>query len=161
MPKEKSLLVIGAWLIILAYFISIPTNIKNILFLCTGVLIIFISYGLSWERIRPRKNRSTIDSPEQPRPRSIKKERPAPAAESVVEDTEASPVSYDQPIKVKKSRTRTRQKFREEAPVISEEPAFETEKKEAPPSFGVDPEPLSFSEEDEDVIVISSDGERE
>lgn len=45
MPKEKSLFLIGVWIIVLSHFVGISTDIKNYLFIATGVLLVFISYG--------------------------------------------------------------------------------------------------------------------
>lgn len=45
MPKEKSIFLIGVWIIILSNFVGIGSEVKNYLFIATGVLLIFISYG--------------------------------------------------------------------------------------------------------------------
>lgn len=45
MSKPKRFLTIGVWVAILP-FLGFPIIIKNILFVLTGLLIIYLSYGL-------------------------------------------------------------------------------------------------------------------
>ena len=48
MSKSKQFLTIGIWVAILPY-LGFPSNIKNILFVLTGLLIMYISYGMYLE----------------------------------------------------------------------------------------------------------------
>ena len=48
MSKSKRFLTIGVWVAILP-FLGFPFTIKNILFVITGFLIIYMSYGLYLE----------------------------------------------------------------------------------------------------------------
>lgn len=45
MSKEKMFLTIGVWVIILPY-LGFPSLLKNILFAITGLIIMYMSYGL-------------------------------------------------------------------------------------------------------------------
>jgi flagellar biosynthesis component FlhA len=53
--KEKALFFIGVWMIVLAYLIGLPTEIKNILFTITGLIVIAIGYGSHFHKIKLRK----------------------------------------------------------------------------------------------------------
>lgn len=48
MTKPKRFLTIGIWVAILP-FLGFPIFIKNILFIITGILIIYMSYGMYLE----------------------------------------------------------------------------------------------------------------
>ena len=48
MSKSKQFLTIGIWIAILP-FLGFPINIKNILFVLTGFLIMYMSYGMYLE----------------------------------------------------------------------------------------------------------------
>lgn len=45
MKKERTLFFIGLWVIILPY-LSFPTSVRNILFVISGLVIIYFSYIL-------------------------------------------------------------------------------------------------------------------
>jgi len=61
MPKEKIIFIVGVWIVVLSHFIGMPTEIKNYLFVGTGVLIIFISY---WPIIHNHKKEKEITKEE-------------------------------------------------------------------------------------------------
>jgi hypothetical protein len=52
MPKEKIIFLIGVWIAVLSHFVGLPTEIKNYLFVGTGVLLILISYGYLFARVK-------------------------------------------------------------------------------------------------------------
>lgn len=61
--REKTLFFIGVWVIVLAYLIGLPTEIKNILFTLTGLIIIAIAYSSHFSKIRlNRKREETFDN---------------------------------------------------------------------------------------------------
>jgi len=176
MPKEKSLFFIGIWIIILSNFIGLSTEIKNYIFIATGVLITVLSYTIGNSnkenffqnkkikveekisefkkeiKLKPiiRKERISIKKS----PVFITKKEIREVEEEIIPeisksiDTTKNPFSdydnlensYEPPIKVRRARIKPKRtaKFIEEKPLenITE---------------------VGF--EDDDVIVISSDGD--
>ncbi len=61
MSKSKQFLTIGVWVIILPY-LGFPIFIKNVLFLITGLLIIYISYGMYIESKKDKKQEKVHDN---------------------------------------------------------------------------------------------------
>jgi hypothetical protein len=61
MSKEKKFLTIGVWVAILP-FLGFPMGIKNILFVLTGLLIIYLSYGLYLESKKKGEEKESFDS---------------------------------------------------------------------------------------------------
>lgn len=154
MPKEKSLFFIGVWLIILAYFVGLPMEIKNILFLVTGLIIIAISYASYFSDLKSssyfnKKEKVAEEKPEKEEVfKVVKKEsvwkpekkiQPEPEVQEKtpeeVEEKKPFFNEYDPPIKVRKARIRKPKVLREESIIMQEE------------------------EDTDDVIVISSDGD--
>lgn len=184
MPREKSLFLIGVWLILLAYFIGLPTEIKNYLFIATGLLIIFLSYRSSIKdfsdgRKEYQSHEELVHKPT-PKPETFAKEpekkkvitrkifkiKPETLAEKKIEEV---PVvkeedilqksiselpSYqkieDSSFKIRKARIRRKPKVMREEVFGS---ATEEEKIYTTPSTNI-------YEEEDDVIVISSDGDK-
>jgi hypothetical protein len=61
MSKPKRFLTIGVWVIILPY-LGFPITLKNILFVLTGLLIMYMSYGMYLENKKNRKEKRTFDN---------------------------------------------------------------------------------------------------
>jgi hypothetical protein len=61
MSKEKKFLTIGVWVAILP-FLGFPNTFKNILFVLTGFLIIYMSYGMYLESKKEKKEEKTLDN---------------------------------------------------------------------------------------------------
>ncbi len=61
MSKPKRFLTIGVWVAILP-FLGFPVTIKNILFVLTGLLIIYLSYGMYLESKKDKKEEKTFDN---------------------------------------------------------------------------------------------------
>ena len=161
MPKEKSLFFIGVWIILLAYFIGLPTEIKNIVFLATGLLIIAISYGSYFSNIKnsgyfSKKEESPREKVENPEIKKriipkfkfkkpieeidaedfkIKKEIIRTEEQEEIVEEKPNFDQYESVIKVRKSRTRKPKVIREESIIMQDE------------------------DDTDDVIVISSDGD--
>jgi hypothetical protein len=165
MPREKTLFFIGIWIILLSNFIGLPTEIKNYLFIATALLLVAISYLSDISKVNTEENffhkkrgdKKVETSPESKPRKSIFKPRPISSLrkateEKLIPEPEVSPAvnlanpfkeisesSYEPPIKVRRARIKPKPKLiREELPIES--------------TFNLD------SEED-DVIVISSDGD--
>jgi len=161
MPKEKTLFFIGIWIILLSNFIGLPTEIKNYLFIATALLLIVISYASNFSKINSEEiffNRKVVVEKKTHIPLKeenivyksepvtiIKKEKKIQQeAIKTLPDLEnpfgdISRPSYEPVIKVRRARLRPKQKLiKEELPIES--------------TFNLD------SEED-DVVVISSDGD--
>jgi Txe/YoeB family toxin of Txe-Axe toxin-antitoxin module len=150
MPKEKSIFLIGVWIIVLSHFIGIGTEVKNYLFIATGVLLIFISYGSyiikKWENkeaIEPSQKEEIPSSYERVETTSIEPKKVKRRIMEVFKETEAEPMmssisyeeikkEYEPKIKVRKARIKATHK-------IASENSY------------------TFPEtEDDDVVVISS-----
>ena len=58
MSKSKRFLTIGVWVAILP-FLGFPLNIKNILFVLTGFLIMYMSYGMYLTSKKDEKEKKT------------------------------------------------------------------------------------------------------
>jgi hypothetical protein len=182
MPREKSLFFIGVWLILLAYFVGLPTEIKNYLFVATGLLIIFFSYRSSLrdfqdnrkeyqsQEIKNHPKEFVAPSYEEPKKKPapkkiikiIKEEIPVkdlPVKEEIkneeedllkksIEDLPSYQKVEDTSFKIRKARIRRR-------PKVMREESVSLEKEEV----SYTPSPNIYEEED-DVIVISSDGDK-
>lgn len=61
MSKSKQFLIFGVWIIILP-FLGFPIVMKNILFVITGLLIIYISYGMYLESKKEKKGGKPLDN---------------------------------------------------------------------------------------------------
>ena len=61
MSKPKKILTIGIWVAILP-FLGFPITIKNILFILTGLLIMYISYGMYLESKKDKKEGEKADN---------------------------------------------------------------------------------------------------
>lgn len=167
MPKEKTLLFIGAWIIILSNFIGISTEIKNYLFIATGIILIAISYSTGFSKNESEENffhvqKKNIENkfkktPEikptrEPIISSIKKEKFVETSPEEAKTDLSNPFkdmdreSYEPVIKVRKSRSKPKPKLVREEKIIEETENLVTN---------------NFPEEDDDVIVISSDGDSE
>jgi flagellar biosynthesis component FlhA len=137
--RERTLFFIGAWLIVLAYLIALPTQVKNILFTVTGFIIIVMSYGSYFPKIKSKKNYedhqttyTKIQKTEKPSPKFEVKEKVV--VEETVTEEEIPPIikpTYEPVYQVRKSRTRR---------VVKDIPKED-----------------NFIVEEEDVVVISSD----
>lgn len=166
MPREKTLFFIGIWIIILSNFIGLPTEIKNYLFIATAILLIMMSYVSSFSKLSDGENffhkKSTTEKTE--KNVEVKKEekkvyKPISFAslkreEKVVEPEPVTSIpdlsnpfeerpqsSFEPVIKVRKIRSKPKPKLvREEV-----SPAIEST--------------FDLNSEEDDVIVISSDGD--
>lgn len=184
MPREKSLFLIGVWLILLAYFIGLPTEIKNYLFIATGLLIIFLSYRSSIKdfsdgRKEYQSHEELVHKPT-PKPETFVKEPEkkkvitrkifniktetipekkveevlAVKEEDILQKSISELPSYqkieDSSFKIRKARIRRKPKAMREEVFGS---TREEEKVYTTPSTNI-------YEEEDDVIVISSDGDK-
>lgn len=61
MNKARNFLITGVWVAILS-FLGFPIAIKNILFVLTGLLIIFMSYLLYLEAKKGKNEEKTFDN---------------------------------------------------------------------------------------------------
>ena len=61
MSKEKIFLTIGVWVAILP-FLGFPFGLKNILFVLTGFLIMYLSYGMYTESRKNIKKNKNFDN---------------------------------------------------------------------------------------------------
>lgn len=177
MPKEKSLFFIGIWIIVLSNFIGLSTEIKNYIFIATGVLVAVLSYTIGNSDKEEKENffqtgkrrveekilefkKETESKPKVKKVSTIlkkssvfvtKKEEVKEKPEEVVEtpkilDVKENPFSnnsessYEPPIKVRRARIKPKRV----AKVVEETPT----------------ETFNDTDfEDDDVIVISSDGD--
>ena len=139
MPKEKLLCCIGVWLILLSYFIGLPTEIKNYLFLATGLLIILMSYSLNFKEFKHQKN-----TPEEPP--KIQKEKIV----SVEEMKEFASLKIPPARMYGEPELKVRKRSEKRTAPPKEERAFTARNVDTTPDTG----------DEEDVIVISSDGDK-
>ena len=61
MNKPRNFLTIGVWIVILP-FLGFPITIKNILFVLTGLLIMYLSYGMYLESKKANKEKKSFDN---------------------------------------------------------------------------------------------------
>ncbi len=165
MPKEKTLLVIGIWIILLSNFIGLATEIKNYLFIATGLVLIAMSYASNFSQKDTVENffhayKKSVKKPEtkqekplvrEPLIASMKKEKRTEESPEVISTPDLSNPfedmhrgQYEPVIKVRKARTKPK-------------PKLVRETDSAPESYPT--MPVVDSSEDDDVIVISSDSD--
>jgi len=157
MPKEKSLFFIGVWLIILAYFIGLPTDIKNILFLITGLLIISISYASYFSNFKSSDYFNKKDKTEKDQLKKEEVVKRESFRKSEKKITVPEPMSVEEEVMEKKEKI-----FEEEKPFFNEyEPPIKIRKSRVRKPKVIREESIIMQEEDDtdDVIVISSDGD--
>ncbi|MDQ5901643.1 MAG: hypothetical protein QG580_358 [Patescibacteria group bacterium] len=185
MPREKSLFLIGVWLILLAYFIGLPTEIKNYLFIATGLLIIFLSYRSSIKdfsdgRKEYQSHEELVHKPT-PKPETFAKEpekkkvitrkifklKPEAVVEKRIE--EVAPATKEEDIlqksilelpsyqKIEDNSFKIRRARIRRKPKVMREEVFGSAREE---EKVYTPPSTNIYEEEDDVIVISSDGDK-
>lgn len=166
MPREKTLFFIGIWIIILSNFIGLPTEIKNYLFIATAILLIMMSHISSFSKLTNSEKNFFHKKPLEKSEEKVelKKEEKKPfkpmtftslkKEEKVIEsepEAISSPIdltnpfgdvsqsSFEPVIKVRKARTKPRLKqIEQEVPLTGN---------------------FDLNYEEDDVVVISSDGD--
>jgi len=61
MSKPKKFLTLGVWIIILP-FLGFPMGIRNLLFVLSGLVLVYLSYGLYLESEKGSKDKETFDN---------------------------------------------------------------------------------------------------
>lgn len=112
--RERTLFFIGVWLIVLAYLVALPTAVENILFTVTGFVIIVMSYGSYFPKIKSKKiyedNQTIYNKPQKEIKETPKfevaKKTVADEVETVSETLVEIKPTYEPVYQVRKSRTR-------------------------------------------------------